>query len=107
MKYPIIALLLITLAVNCMTVLGRAPVGSKTEFLSDTDAASYKTTMHTWYLFWGLIPISNNNTAKVIQEKGLKSVRIKAYHSVVDVIVDLLLGGIVITHSVEIEGNAK
>lgn len=107
MKKLLIFLVLITVFItNCGTVLVNAPPREDIRLLSETESASFKTSMKTWYVLWGLVPITNNSTADIIAKHQLKNVKVKTYYSVVDFLIGALLGGFSIyTRTTEIEGN--
>lgn len=107
MKYPIIILLLAVLVLDCSTVRFAAPANKNIEMLSEADPATYKTTTHAFYFLWGLIPISNNSTDKIILDKGLKNARAKSYYGIVDILVEFFTAGIISTYSIQIEGNVE
>jgi hypothetical protein len=106
---------LITLAVlagilmlgsGCGTVLVTAPAGSNVRLLAELEPATSKVTVKNWYVLWGIVPITNNNTSDIIAKHGLKDVRIKTYFSFVDALINGVLGGLSLyTNTVEIEGN--
>ncbi|MCS7249660.1 MAG: hypothetical protein N2323_00545 [candidate division WOR-3 bacterium] len=107
----LIGLFLITIFSGCATVIVSAPHGEKISLLSETDLATFKTTKKVWYALWGLVPLTNNSTAPVIQQYNLESVRVKTKYDVVDYLIGVFLNGIIpttiMTKTVEIEGNPR
>ncbi len=107
MKKLLIFLVLITVFItNCGTILVNAPPKEDIRLLSETEPTSFKTSMRTWYVLWGLVPITNNSTADIIAKHQLKNVKVKTYYSFVDYVIAAFLGGFTIyTKTTEIEGN--
>ncbi|MEO0081447.1 MAG: hypothetical protein ABIL25_04020 [candidate division WOR-3 bacterium] len=94
------------MTVGCGTVLVTAPPKSDIRLLAELEPASARVTMKNWYVLWGLVPITNNNTNDLIAKHGLKQVRVKTYWSFVDALINAVLGIVSIwTNTVEIEGN--
>lgn len=104
MKYSISILIIGFILLNCAPVMINAPA-QETKLLSEGDFAHSKTTLRCWYLLGGLIPITNNATAEIIAAKGYKGVRVKVQHNILDILVDVIFGGILYTQTVEIEGT--
>jgi hypothetical protein len=92
------------LLVNCATVLVNAPRG-KTVTLLSNEPAPVKITLRNWYLLWGLIPLTHNNTASMIARTNLDVVRVKAYYTPLQRLANLIMIlGLVETNTVVIEG---
>ena len=92
------------LLINCATVLVNAPRG-KTVALLSNDPATLKVTLRNWYLFWGLIPLTNNSTATMIGRCNLDDVRVKVYYTPLQRLANLVMAlGLVETNTVLIEG---
>jgi hypothetical protein len=92
------------LLVNCATVLVNAPRG-KTVTLLSNEPATLKVTLRNWYLLWGLIPLTNNNTATMIGRCNLENVRVKVYYTPLQRLANLIMVlGLVETNTVLIEG---
>jgi hypothetical protein len=93
---------------SCGVVMVTAPPGSDVRLLPELETASAKVTVKNWYVLWGLVPITPNNTSDVIARNQMKNVRVKTYFSVVDWLINAVLGGLSIyTNTVDIEGNLK
>lgn len=73
---------------------------------SRTDTLPYKESYKVWYVLWGLIPISDNTTNKILATTKLKKVRITTKMDADDWLVSLILGGFltICTWTVEVEG---
>ena len=59
------------------------------------------------YLIGGLIPISINSTDDMLAKYNLESVKVTTEFDIVDWLISGITGGLVVTKSVIIEGNAK
>ena len=94
-------------ALSCATVMVTAPPSSDVRLLAEIAPAPSKITYKNWYFLWGLVPLSNNNTADVIAKHQFKEVRVKTYTGIIDWIISYVTSGIVWTNTVEIEGNLK
>ena len=110
MKHMILAACLaavcLMLLPSCGVVMVTAPPGDDVRLLPELEPAASKVTVKNWYVLWGLVPITNNSTADVIGRNQLENVRVKTYYSVVDWLINAVLGGFSIyTNTVEIEGN--
>ncbi|MGQ9534880.1 MAG: hypothetical protein ACUVTF_06575 [bacterium] len=104
MKSLISILIIGSMLLGCAPVMVNAPP-YETKLLSESDSAPGKTTLRCWYLLWGLVPISNNATDEIIAQKGYKGVRAKVYHNIIDIVIDVIFGGIIYSQTVEIEGT--
>ncbi len=101
----VIAVFLVSLP-GCGTVLITAPPESNIRLLAELEPATSKVTVKNWYVVWGLVPLTNNNTSDIIAKHALKNVRVKTYFGFMDVVVNYVLGGLSIyTNTVDIEGN--
>lgn len=107
MKYFAILVVLVMLFVNCAPVFVEAPSGRDVKLQTLTTDSGIQSSMKCWYLFWGLKPLSNNSTADLITIKNLSSIKVKVYYSFVDWIISCLTGGIVMSNTVEIQGDVK
>lgn len=107
------AILLISIFCMCLMVSGCYSV----RMLSDreepiiiarrTENLPYKETYKVWYALWGLVPISDNTTDKILATTKLKRVRINSKQTFVDVLISIVLGGSfsIETWTIEIEGS--
>jgi hypothetical protein len=101
----VVAVFLVSMP-GCGTVLITAPPESNIRLLAELEPATSKVTMKNWYVLWGIVPLTNNNTSDVIARHALKNVRVKTYFSFVDALINYVLGGLSIyTNTVDIEGN--
>jgi hypothetical protein len=93
------------LLVNCATVFVNAPPGRNITLLSN-EPTSVKITMRNWYVLWGLIPLTNNNTASMIGQVNLSGVRVRTFYRPLDFIENIFLSVISLhTNTVVIEGQ--
>ena len=103
-----LAVVCLTLLPSCGVVMVNAPPGSDVRLLPELEPAGSKVTVKNWYVLWGLVPITNNSTADVIAKNQLKNVRVKTYYSLVDGLINAVLGSFSIwTNTVDIEGTLK
>jgi len=92
------------LLINCATVLVNAPRG-KTVTLLSNEPATLKVTLRNWYVFWGLIPLTNNSTASMVGRCNLDGVRVRVYYTPLQRLANLIMVlGLVETNTVQIEG---
>ena len=92
------------LLINCAAVLVNAPRDEAVTLLSN-QPTMVKVTLRNWYLLWGLIPLTNNNTATMIARTNLDNVRVKVYYTPLQRLANLIMVlGLVETNTVVIEG---
>lgn len=85
-----LALVLTVLMSSCYVQKIAAPYSKDKvtiELAKETDFLPYKNSVTTWYLFYGLVPLSENRVKKVIAENGLKKVRITTKMTPLDAII--------------------
>jgi len=100
-------LLVCLLFVSCMTVKVVAPPSSNIQLLSETQSTSFKMTKRAIFLIYGLIPIANNSTDEMLAKYDVESVKVTTEFDIVDWLISGITGGLVVTKSIIIEGNAK
>ena len=92
------------LLVNCATVFVNAPSGKTVTLLSD-DPTPVKITVRNWYLLWGLVPLTDNNTASLVGRTNLDGVRVRVYYTPLQRLANLIMIlGLIETNTVVIEG---
>ncbi len=102
----IAALATATLSLRCMNAsYVSAPPGTQVMLLADCDRAAHRYSMKNWYLFEGLIALSDNNAANLIGRYGLKNVRVKTFQTFGDWIISLLTAGVITTTTTQVVGN--
>ena len=87
-------------ATGCATVKVEAPQPVKLASITE-NARPYRS-KKVWYLFWGLVPISNNSTADLMPTESGKEVRVKveAQYGIIDYLVSLVTLGILSSQTV-------
>jgi len=99
----IIAVFLIT---ACATVRVEAPAGTDIKLAKETSQVNYIAKKRVFYVLWGLVPITDNSTAMMIQGKNVKEMRVLTYYDPVDFLVSYFLGWLTI-HSKTVEIQAR
>jgi hypothetical protein len=93
------------LVVSCSVVYVKAPAGKNVTLLAN-EPTSIKIPMRNWYLLWGLIPLTDNNTATMIGQANIGQVRVKTYYTPLDFILNIPLSAITLhCNTVLLEGN--
>lgn len=105
MKRLIILGILVALFANCAEVFIEAPNKSSVKLLPESKTGTFSTEMKCLYLFWGLIPISDNSTSTLIAKYDLDNVKARTHFGIIDWLISWLTGGILTSWSVEIEGT--
>jgi hypothetical protein len=103
---PLALVIVLSLILGCTSVFIESSPGADIKLLSSDKPVNFQQQFKCWYLFWGLVPMSNNVTADVLKTYQFKDVRIRTYFSALDFFVAFFTEGIVVSHSVYIEGNA-
>lgn len=91
--------------VGCATVKVEAPYGTYIK-LSTENTATYKRIVkkRVFYALWGLVPLTPNSTAYMVNPKTTHEMKVKSYYDVVDYLISAVLGVVSITsRSVEIQ----
>ncbi|MEN3013813.1 MAG: hypothetical protein ABDH23_04265 [Endomicrobiia bacterium] len=101
----IVALLFTT---SCYTVKILSDTDRPITLASRTENLPYKETYRVWYALWGLVPISDNTTNKILQQTKIKKVRITTKMTLVDWLIssalNLFIPTTIATWTVEVEG---
>lgn len=101
----VLSLLLLT---SCYTVRILSDADRPITLASRTEALPYKESFRVWYAIWGLVPISDNTTNKLLKDSKIKRVRITTKMTFVDYLITLALNALIpttiATWTVEIEG---
>jgi len=92
---------------GCYTMKYQAPAGGNISVLSEQQPAAFKKEVKVWYALWGLVPMSDNNSAAgVIAQEGLKDVRVKTQIKFVDGVIGVFTGIVsIVPATMTIEGN--
>ncbi len=107
MKKIVLCVLLAGILLNCAEVYIEAPMKQDVQLLPENRAGTFVAHMKCFYLFWGLIPISDNSTSTLIAKYDLSNVRARTHFGILDWLVSYLTGGIFFSMSVDIEGDGN
>jgi len=102
----IIVTILIFSFIGCYTIRYVAPVGKDVKAMDEITPAKVKVQKRVWYALWGLVPISDNSTADLIQKYNLKNARAKSKITILDFIISSFTSYVtIVTLTVEVEGE--
>ncbi len=91
--------------VGCATVQVEAPRGTDIK-LSTENTTTYKRIVkkRVFYALWGLVPLTPNSTASMVNPRTTHEIKVKSYYNVVDYVISAVLGIVTITsRTVEIQ----
>ncbi len=92
------------LFVNCAAVVISAPRGTNVNLLAN-EPTTVRITMRNWYLLWGLVPLTDNNTAAMVGRCNLNNVRVRVCYTPLQRLANIVMGlGLVETNTVIIDG---
>jgi hypothetical protein len=101
----IISLLFLT---SCYTIRVLSDADRPITLASQTESLPFKTQYRVWYVLWGLVPINDNTTNKILRETKLRKVRVTTKRTFVDYLISAVLNifipTTITTWTVEIEG---
>lgn len=105
--YKILAVcLLACLMSSCYTMKAVAPGDSSISIMSEGQASSFKQEVKIWYVLWGIVPMSENSSARVIKENQLSQVRVTTKHTFLDGLIGIFTGLVsIVPATMVIEGN--
>lgn len=90
--------------VGCATVQVEAPAGSDIKLAPVNSTPTRVVKKRVFYALWGLVPITPNSTAPMLNGQSAKEVKIKTYEDPIDYIITAVLGIVTITsRTVEIQ----
>jgi hypothetical protein len=102
----IVAIILIFSFIGCYAVRYVAPTGVQVKTMDELSPAKVKVQKRVWYALYGLIPITDNSTADLIQKYNLKNVRATSKFTILDYIISAFTGGVtIVTLTIEVEGE--
>ena len=102
----IIATILIFSFIGCYAVRYVAPVGKDVKAIDEMTPAKVKVQKKVWYALWGLIPITDNSTADLIQKYNLKNARATSKITILDFLISLVTSNLsIVTLTIEVEGE--
>ncbi len=108
MKKVLSFLTLVFFLVACATVRIEAPSGSNIKLAPEVSTYNYTAKKKVFYVLWGLIPITDNSTASMLQGKNVQEVKAKTYYDVVDYLIALILGNFsIVSTTVEIQAKVS
>lgn len=91
---------------GCFTMKATAPAKTPVALISEGKRASFKQSKRVWYAIWGAVPISDNSSAKIIAENGLKQARVKMEITFVDYLIALVTSTVtIVPATMTVEGN--
>ena len=98
--------LLVCFCTGCYTMKYTAPPDANVTTISQEQPTTFKKQQKVWYVLWGLVPISDNTSSKVIAENKLKNARVKTEIKFVDGVISIFTGIIsIVPATMTIEGN--
>lgn len=93
---------------SCYTVRILSDADREITLASRAESLPYKESYRVWYAIWGLVPISDNTTNKILKESKIKKVRITTKMTFIDYLITLALNALIpttiATWTVEVEG---
>ena len=102
----IVATILIFSFISCYAVRYVAPVGKDVKTLHEGQVVPLKVQKKVWYALWGLVPITDNSTADLIQKYNLKNARAESKVTFIDFLISAVLGNFsIVTLTIEVEGE--
>jgi hypothetical protein len=96
--------------VGCFSVKVCAPMSGDISLAPDVTPMAFKTEVRSWYLLWGLVPLSNaeDGVSQTIKSYNLTSVRVETTTTPIDWLISVVLGSISVgTRTTIVEGNAN
>jgi hypothetical protein len=98
--------LLLLFCAGCYTMKYTAPPDAGVTTISEEQPATFKKQVKVWYALWGLVPITDNTSSKVIAENKLKNARVKTEIKFVDGVISIFTGLVsIVPATMTIEGN--
>jgi len=93
-KCLLVGLLGLLVLVGCATIKVESPQGQKIALQSDVDSQPLVKKTKVWYALYGLVPISPNSTAVIMQKNNLnlRKASFKAYFGFDDYLVGAFTG---------------
>ena len=103
---PFLVALMFT--VSCATVKVEAPSGSSIKLAPEVSPYNYTAKKRIFYVLWGLVPITDNSTASMLQGKNVTEVKVKTYTDVVDILISAVLGNFsIVSRTVEVDAKVS
>lgn len=93
---------------SCMAQKAIAPAGRDVKLATGTEPLPFKKEQRDWYVLWGLVPINNTASDRVIQENNLKTVRVTTVTTPLDFIINIFTSiASIVSRTELIEGSAE
>jgi len=95
-------------SVGCYSIKMSAPYNEDVKLIPPAKSVAFKGSIKSWYVLWGLVPISNaaDGVSKTIKENNLTEVRLESKATFLDGLVTTILFGLVGSYTTVIEGNS-
>ena len=104
LKNSLIALVLTTMLTSCYSVKMSA-LSPGVQLAQKGESLPIKEKKKNWYILWGLIPLSNETTGKVIEENKFDKVRIETKMTFGDFVISAFTGWLsVVSTTTIVEG---
>ncbi len=91
---------------SCATIAFEAPANKNLKMATQIDEPTVKIKKKAWHIFWGLVPITSNSTADMM-EPCREMVKAKIYFGIDDILINavshVLAGSFVTTRTIEIQ----
>ena len=87
MRRTVICLICVVFMTGCYSAQMVAPQRSNIKVLSETGTTNFKKEIRLWYALWGLVPISETSSARVIKEHELTEVRVTTKFKFLDFLI--------------------
>lgn len=106
----LILALLIVISTSCYSVRYVAGPNQEVKVMAQTEYGKVKVQKRVWYALYGLIPLTDNSTADIIQRYDFKSVKVESKMTFIDFLLFfalnfLLIPTTVTTMTIEVEGE--
>ena len=94
--------------IGCTVVRVEAPVGSNIKLSSKAESYNYVAKKRVFYALWGLVPLTDNSTVKMLEGKKVESVKIEAKYDVTDILINIILGHFtVVSRTIEVKAKVS
>jgi hypothetical protein len=75
---------------GCATVVVEGPAGDPVKLVPSGRVTTQTRSLKLWYMFWGLMPLSETSLSQAVQDTGFKVVRIEVRDGLDDWLFGLL-----------------
>lgn len=102
----IISIILLISFIGCYSVKYATLPNTDVKVLSETEYGKVKVEKKVWYALWGLIPITDNSTADIIQKYNLKRVKAESKIKFLDFVINYFTSfATIVCLTLEVEGE--